>query len=544
MLSTIQKITETAVGEHLQVKNPASGFFIDPKSSPFGVPDSYTRPIVHQFSERNVHMLPKPTLEIIETASIIDPKSADRTIDPKHVAHLADSLTEISQMKPIVVKRQSVAQYVLHDGAHRLHAAIKNGVTTIQAQVFDENTPDEHIRRSILECEFITREVPWSVKCLKLQELKSNYAVCYPQTVPGKWKRGDKSADAAVPSFVSHIMKQSGDKRSTISEMLTLAKGLGAPLLHLLDQHTLSKDVGKDLLKQPVEERLPIVEKLVVMKREKSSGRHTNLTVASARDKIKRDARESASESIELTDDDVTIKHSLMQNYTGSLPNSVDAIITDPLYHEKHLDLYEKAAEMSARVLKPGGFAAFYCGRLYLEKILGFLGAHLRLRTFITLHHKEHFGNVGNSKLSNDSKTIFIYQKVGADVDFFTSVPGVIEGTGQEKGFHEFQQSVSDLDTLIDAISRPGETILDMFAGSGTTGVAAVQKGRRTILIEKEKVHYNTCNARLKDALARRNKRPIPFHIPSISSFISIDSTAAHLDDVSDEDSGDLRTAM
>lgn len=488
-------------------------------------------------------MLPKPTLEIIETASIIDPKSADRVIDNDHVAHLADSLTEISQMHPIMVKRQSTPpQYLLHDGAHRLLAAIEKGLTTISAQVYDEATPDHHIRRCVLESELTTRKEDWARECLKLQELKSLYESQYPQTKVGGGKGRDKRV---LPAFVKHIisMGMGGGKRSTVSEKLTLAKGLGAPLLHLLDQHKLSKDIGKDLLKKTSEERLPIVEKLVDMKRSKAPGRHANLTVAAALDRIKRDAREAACESITLTFDDAKVFHSKMEEYTESAPNTIDAIITDPLYHEDKIPLYGKAAELSASILKPGGFAAFYCGRLHVNRVLGLLGAHLLLRTIIILRHKQHFGNAGSSKISNDSKYILVYQKTGADVDFYTSVPGVIDGTGQEKGNHEYQQSVSDLDNLIDAITQPGETILDLFAGSGTTGVAAIQKGRKTILVEDDAEDCATCCTRLKKALERQIPRPIPFHIPSVTTFLSTDALVQDPDDVSDEDSGELRTA-
>lgn len=44
--------------------------------------------------------------------------------------------------------------------------------------------------------------------------------------------------------------------------------------------------------------------------------------------------------------------------------------------------------------------------------------------------------------------------------------------------------------------SRPGETVLDPFAGSGTTALAAEGEGRRALLMEKEPGHCNTVIAR------------------------------------------------
>ena len=44
---------------------------------------------------------------------------------------------------------------------------------------------------------------------------------------------------------------------------------------------------------------------------------------------------------------------------------------------------------------------------------------------------------------------------------------------------------------LVKAAANPGETILDMFAGSGTTGLAAIKLGCRAILIEIEQQYID-----------------------------------------------------
>ena len=44
------------------------------------------------------------------------------------------------------------------------------------------------------------------------------------------------------------------------------------------------------------------------------------------------------------------------------------------------------------------------------------------------------------------------------------------------------------------------QTILDPFAGSGTTGVAAVQMGRRFIGIEREPKYFEIACRRIEDA--------------------------------------------
>lgn len=49
----------------------------------------------------------------------------------------------------------------------------------------------------------------------------------------------------------------------------------------------------------------------------------------------------------------------------------------------------------------------------------------------------------------------------------------------------------------------PGQTILDPFAGSGTTGVAAILEGRKCILIEKDARYVEICRRRVAEAMGR-----------------------------------------
>ena len=59
----------------------------------------------------------------------------------------------------------------------------------------------------------------------------------------------------------------------------------------------------------------------------------------------------------------------------------------------------------------------------------------------------------------------------------------------------------------------PGETILDPFMGSGTTGVAAVKLGRKFIGIEIEPKYFDIACKRISDALKQPDmfiERPKP----------------------------------
>jgi site-specific DNA-methyltransferase (adenine-specific) len=51
--------------------------------------------------------------------------------------------------------------------------------------------------------------------------------------------------------------------------------------------------------------------------------------------------------------------------------------------------------------------------------------------------------------------------------------------------------------------SLPGETVLDAFAGSGTTGVACVRTGRKSILIEISEAYCRIIRERMERELAQ-----------------------------------------
>jgi site-specific DNA-methyltransferase (adenine-specific) len=53
-----------------------------------------------------------------------------------------------------------------------------------------------------------------------------------------------------------------------------------------------------------------------------------------------------------------------------------------------------------------------------------------------------------------------------------------------ERGLHPAQKPVELLRTLIETTTRPGDLVLDPFAGSGSTGVACEESGRRYVLVE------------------------------------------------------------
>lgn len=62
---------------------------------------------------------------------------------------------------------------------------------------------------------------------------------------------------------------------------------------------------------------------------------------------------------------------------------------------------------------------------------------------------------------------------------------------------HPTQKPIGLIEWLMAKFTGEGDTILDPFAGSGTTGVACMNLKRNFILIEKEPKYVQICNERL-----------------------------------------------
>ena len=60
----------------------------------------------------------------------------------------------------------------------------------------------------------------------------------------------------------------------------------------------------------------------------------------------------------------------------------------------------------------------------------------------------------------------------------------IVSPTGMEKTGYPTQKPLGVLERIIKVHSNPGDTVLDFFAGSGTTGEAAARNGRNYILVD------------------------------------------------------------
>lgn len=83
-------------------------------------------------------------------------------------------------------------------------------------------------------------------------------------------------------------------------------------------------------------------------------------------------------------------------------------------------------------------------------------------------------------------------------VSTHTNFPHTVLSVPSEgKTVHPTQKPVALMDYLIRTYTNEGDTVLDNCMGSGTTGVAARQAGRRFIGIERDEKYFDICVERI-----------------------------------------------
>lgn len=96
----------------------------------------------------------------------------------------------------------------------------------------------------------------------------------------------------------------------------------------------------------------------------------------------------------------------------------------------------------------------------------------------------------GRSRWNGGGKRgVFVYGKHDAGT-----------GHGGRVNEHPTQKPVMLMRELVELFSGAGDTVLDPFSGSGTTGVAAVQMGRKFIGVEREPRYFDIACKRIEDA--------------------------------------------
>jgi site-specific DNA-methyltransferase (adenine-specific) len=187
--------------------------------------------------------------------------------------------------------------------------------------------------------------------------------------------------------------------------------------------------------------------------------------------------------------------------------NSVDFILTDPPYLVNYRDHHGRTIQNDANAdwLKPAMEQA--CRVLKQDRVAIMFYGWTRVDAFFAAWKDAGLQPVGHLvfRKAYSSKTRFLrYQHEQAFLLAKGRPPlpkeplaDVIDMPYSGNKLHPTQKPVPMLARLIRCFSLPGETVLDAFAGSGSTCASALLTGRRYIGIELDDEYYAQASKRL-----------------------------------------------
>lgn len=80
----------------------------------------------------------------------------------------------------------------------------------------------------------------------------------------------------------------------------------------------------------------------------------------------------------------------------------------------------------------------------------------------------------------------------------------ILQVASEGKGFHPTQKPVALMEYMVRTYTNEGDVVLDNTMGSGTTGVACANTGRKFIGVEKVPQYYEIAKARIAEAVTKQ----------------------------------------
>lgn len=188
---------------------------------------------------------------------------------------------------------------------------------------------------------------------------------------------------------------------------------------------------------------------------------------------------------------------------------SVDFVLTDPPYLVRYRDRHGRRIQNDGndawlfpafseiyRVLKPDSYCVSFYGWAKVEK---FMEAWKRAGFYPVGHFvwvKTYTSHAWHAQSRHEQA--YLLAK-GNPKPPATPLRDVLHWTYTGNELHPTQKPVDSLKSLIETYCPPGGIVLDPFAGSGTTGAAARQAGRKFVLIEKDPDYHAKAAQRLTE---------------------------------------------
>lgn len=195
---------------------------------------------------------------------------------------------------------------------------------------------------------------------------------------------------------------------------------------------------------------------------------------------------------------------------------SIDLILTDPpygmSYQSGHRAQAHRAIENDvtlewlpafvascARVLRDDSAAYFFCSWHNVDVFKSALAKHFKIKNLLVWEKND--TSMGDLKGDFAPKVEFIFLcHKGRALIRGRRDPNIFKFSRTKNELHPTEKPVDLCEYLASKFSDAGQTVLDPFMGSGTTGVACARTGRKFIGIELDQDYYSIALARIYTA--------------------------------------------
>ena len=194
----------------------------------------------------------------------------------------------------------------------------------------------------------------------------------------------------------------------------------------------------------------------------------------------------------------------LMNYHTGRIKDKSHDFCK-PIANDTNFDLIKDIMPLLFELLNDGGAVYMFCNANHIDYFKQQIEQHFKLKN-ILIWIKNNW-SAGDLKGAYAKQTEFIlFANKGrhllngardTDILYYNRVVGNMQ-------LHQNQKPVDLLTFLINKSSKPNDTILDCFMGSGSTGVACIETNRNFIGIELEPKYYEIAEQRINEAKAQR----------------------------------------
>ena len=181
--------------------------------------------------------------------------------------------------------------------------------------------------------------------------------------------------------------------------------------------------------------------------------------------------------------------------------DSVDLCFCDPVYSQ--IDDYRWLAEISARILKPGGMVLAQVGSEFRYAAETAMMPYLTPLPLLAEVYSMAFRRMWKYNVMQGWKPYLWFYKGETRNGGF--VFDRFHSKGADKRFHKWGDSTYFATTYIGALTRPGDTVVDFFTGSGMVPACCIMLGRDYLAFEIDPAMADLARRRLACTI-----RPLP----------------------------------